>query len=84
MFGELINRIEALIAGQWSHMDETESAPDPELYVDAFARGLSVIRAFDAEHPRLSLAEVAEAVNISRASARKSCNSAMHISLARL
>jgi len=79
MFGELINRIEALIAGQWSHMDETESTPDPELYVDAFARGLSVIRAFDAEHPRLSLAEVAEAVNISRASARRLLATLVHL-----
>jgi IclR family pca regulon transcriptional regulator len=45
--------------------------PDPELYVDAFARGLSVIRAFDAEHKVLSLAEVAEITQISRASARR-------------
>jgi IclR family pca regulon transcriptional regulator len=79
MFGGLDNRIEALIAGQWSHMDKTELAPDPELYVDAFARGLSVIRAFDAEHPRLSLAEVADAVNISRASARRLIATLVHL-----
>ncbi|ASL47879.1 Pca regulon regulatory protein [Burkholderia sp. AD24] len=60
-------------------MDKTDLAPDPELYVDAFARGLSVIRAFDAEHPKLSLAEVAEAVGISRASARRLLATLVHL-----
>ena len=60
-------------------MDKIDLAPDPELYVDAFARGLSVIRAFDAEHRMLSLAEVAEAAGISRASARRLLATLVHL-----
>jgi IclR family pca regulon transcriptional regulator len=45
--------------------------PDPETYVEAFARGLAVIRAFDAEHPVLTLSEVSERTQISRAAARR-------------
>ncbi|WP_224028039.1 IclR family transcriptional regulator domain-containing protein [Paraburkholderia caribensis] len=60
-------------------MEKTELLPDPELYVDAFARGLSVIRAFDAERRMLSLAEVAEATGISRASARRLLATLVHL-----
>jgi IclR family pca regulon transcriptional regulator len=61
-------------------MTETPDAlPDPELYVDAFARGLAVIRAFDAEHRALSLSEVAEAACISRASARRLLATLVHL-----
>jgi IclR family pca regulon transcriptional regulator len=56
---------------QRNQAENLDVSPDPELYVDAFARGLSVIRAFDAEHRVLSLAEVAEMTKISRASARR-------------
>ncbi|MDN4055013.1 IclR family transcriptional regulator C-terminal domain-containing protein [Massilia sp. YIM B02763] len=56
-----------------------EKRPDPELYVDAFARGLAVIRAFDAAKPVRSLAEVAEAVGISRASARRLLGTLVHL-----
>ena len=45
--------------------------PDPETYVEAFARGLAVIRAFDAAHPVLTLSEVSERTQISRAAARR-------------
>ena len=35
--------------------------PEPsDQYVQSFARGLGVIRAFDADHPRMTLSEVAE------------------------
>ncbi|GAA3670110.1 IclR family transcriptional regulator domain-containing protein [Microbacterium marinilacus] len=40
-------------------------------YVQSFARGLAVIRAFDAEHPRLTLSEVAVRAGLTRAAARR-------------
>jgi IclR family pca regulon transcriptional regulator len=40
-------------------------------FVQSFARGLAVIRAFDAVHPELSLAEVARRAELPRAAARR-------------
>ncbi|MGO3147167.1 MAG: IclR family transcriptional regulator domain-containing protein [Leucobacter sp.] len=40
-------------------------------YVQSFARGLSVIRAFDAEHPELTLTDVSKRVGIPAAAARR-------------
>lgn len=40
-------------------------------WVESFARGLAVIRAFDADHRALSLTEVAARAEISRAAARR-------------
>lgn len=40
-------------------------------YVQSFARGLAVIRAFDSAHPSMTLSEVAEAAGITRAGARR-------------
>lgn len=45
--------------------------PDGSTYVQSLARGLAVIRAFDAEHPRQSLSDVARATGMTRASARR-------------
>src|SRR5271165_6383778 len=39
-------------------------------FVQSLERGLSVIRAFDAEHPKLPLSEVAAGTGLSRAAAR--------------
>ncbi|MGO1950712.1 MAG: IclR family transcriptional regulator domain-containing protein [Mycobacteriaceae bacterium] len=39
--------------------------------VQSFARGLSVIRSFDQDHPRLTLAQVAERTGLARATARR-------------
>lgn len=39
--------------------------------VQSLSRGLSVIRAFDAEHPRQTLAQVAEATGLARATTRR-------------
>ncbi|WP_432482102.1 IclR family transcriptional regulator domain-containing protein [Kineococcus esterisolvens] len=39
--------------------------------VQAFARGLAVIRCFDAEHPELGLADVARRTGMARAAARR-------------
>jgi len=48
----------------------TASAPGKD-YVQAFARGLDVIRAFDADHPRMTLSQVAERTGLTRAAARR-------------
>jgi IclR family transcriptional regulator, pca regulon regulatory protein len=49
----------------------TEDSPLDGDYVQSLERGLSVIRAFDADHPKLSLSEVATATGLSRAAARR-------------
>jgi len=43
---------------------------DPD-HVQSLARGLAVIRAFDADHPAMTLSGVAEATGLSRATARR-------------
>ena len=50
-------------------MDAAADAPTSEAFVQSLARGLAVIRAFDADHPSLSLSDVARRVDISRAAA---------------
>jgi len=45
--------------------------PDRREFVQSFARGLAVIRAFDADHPRLTLSEVAARTDVTRAAARR-------------
>src|ERR1700722_5693291 len=40
-------------------------------FVQSLERGLSVIRAFDADHPNLTLSEVAASTGLSRAAARR-------------
>lgn len=54
-------------------MNEAGAAagPEPADFVQSFARGLAVIRAFDAEHPVLTLTEVARRAAISPAAARR-------------
>jgi IclR family transcriptional regulator, pca regulon regulatory protein len=42
-----------------------------DTYVQSFARGLSVIRAFDATHPAQTLTDVATATGLTRAGARR-------------
>lgn len=42
-----------------------------DTYVQSFARGLAVIRSFDALHPAQTLSDVAAAAGLSRASARR-------------
>lgn len=53
--------------------DPAESGHSPERreWIESLARGLSVIRAFDAEHPAMTLSEVAEITGLSRATARR-------------
>lgn len=52
--------------------DPVPASPVPSSeYVQSLARGLSVIRAFDAEHPRRTLSDVARATDLTRATARR-------------
>jgi IclR family transcriptional regulator, pca regulon regulatory protein len=48
-------------------------------YVQSLERGLLVIRAFDAEHPKLSLSEVAASTGLSRAAARRFLHTLVHL-----
>jgi IclR family transcriptional regulator, pca regulon regulatory protein len=48
-------------------------------FVQSLDRGLSVIRAFDAEHPILTLSEVAAATGLSRAAARRFLHTLVHL-----
>ena len=50
--------------------EETDAAPAGE-FVQSLARGLAVIRAFDGEHPELSLSDVARRAELTRAAARR-------------
>lgn len=49
----------------------SDPAPRNPDHVQSLTRGLSVIRAFDGEHPVLSLSEVAERCGLTRAAARR-------------
>jgi IclR family pca regulon transcriptional regulator len=46
-------------------------APRQSHFVQSLSRGLAVIRAFDAEHPDLTLSDVARATGLTRAAARR-------------
>ncbi|GIJ20734.1 IclR family transcriptional regulator [Micromonospora lutea] len=48
-----------------------EAATRSGEYVQSLERGLAVIRAFDAEHPQLTLSEVARTTGLTRAAARR-------------
>ena len=48
-------------------------------FVQSLERGLSVIRAFDADHANLSLSEVAAATGLSRAAARRFLHTLVHL-----
>jgi IclR family transcriptional regulator, pca regulon regulatory protein len=59
------------------HSDEAGTADSD--YVQSLERGLSVIRAFDADHSKLSLSEVAAATGLSRAAARRFLHTLVHL-----
>ena len=60
------------------------SAPDSATYVQSFARGLSVIEAFEGSEHGLTLAEVARRTGLTRASARRSLLTLVELGYARL
>ena len=49
----------------------TQDEPRDSHFVQSFQRGLEVIRAFDGEHPTMTLSEVARATGLARAAARR-------------
>jgi IclR family pca regulon transcriptional regulator len=53
-----------------------EDGPD---FVQSLSRGLSIVRAFDREHPALSLSEVALRVGLARAAARRCLLTLQHL-----
>src|ERR1700685_534578 len=57
-------------AGRLSLSDTREQGHDGD-FVQSLERGLAVIRAFDADHPSLTLSEVATSTGLSRAAARR-------------
>jgi len=52
-------------------MAATASAPRNSEFVQSLERGLAVIRAFDNEHPDLTLSDVARVTGLTRAAARR-------------
>lgn len=54
-----------------SNPNGTEPTGASTDYVQSLARGLSVLRAFDAENPRRTLSDVARATDLTRATARR-------------
>ncbi|WP_434050044.1 IclR family transcriptional regulator domain-containing protein [Marinobacter salarius] len=52
-------------------MDDQVLRPGDRDYVGALASGLEVLQAFDAEHPRMTLSEVATRTDMDRAKARR-------------
>lgn len=50
--------------------DDDDAAPGPT-FVQSLARGLAVIRAFDTDHPELTLSDVARLTGLNRAAARR-------------
>jgi IclR family pca regulon transcriptional regulator len=49
----------------------TQAAARPAHFVQSLERGLGVIRAFDAEHPELTLSDVARITGLTRAASRR-------------
>lgn len=49
-----------------------DATPDPSgQYVQSLARGLSVIRSFDADHPEMSLSDISRRTGLTRATSRR-------------
>jgi IclR family pca regulon transcriptional regulator len=52
---------------------------DPASVVQSLERGLAVIRAFDQQHPELTLSEVARLTGLTRAAARRFLHTLVHV-----
>jgi IclR family pca regulon transcriptional regulator len=52
-------------------VDPVPRSPRSSHFVQSLERGLAVIRAFDADHPELTLSDVARATGLTRAAARR-------------
>jgi len=62
----------------------SEAKKPSDSYVQSFARGLAVIKAFSAERPAQSLTEVAEAAGLTRAGARRILLTLVHLGYVRV
>jgi len=52
--------------------ENADTAPDQSgPYVQSLARGLSVIRAFDGDHPQMTLSDIARSTGLTRATSRR-------------
>ncbi|GAA3749349.1 IclR family transcriptional regulator C-terminal domain-containing protein [Leifsonia bigeumensis] len=52
--------------------ESTGRSPDPSgQYVQSLARGLAVIRSFDADHPEMTLSDIARRTELTRATSRR-------------
>jgi IclR family transcriptional regulator, pca regulon regulatory protein len=63
-----------------ANVDEFEDSKD---YVQSLERGLSVLRAFNADHPHQTLADVAKATDLTRATARRLLHTLVHLGYVR-
>lgn len=52
-------------------LDDTVTDTRPAEFVEALAKGLSILESFDAEHPEMTLSDVARRVGLSPAAARR-------------
>jgi len=52
---------------------------DPRDFSEALARGLRIIESFDRNHRRMTLAETARAVDLPRATVRRSLSTLLHL-----
>jgi IclR family transcriptional regulator, pca regulon regulatory protein len=60
------------------------STPEPsDQYVQSLVRGLSVIRAFDRDHPSMTLSEIAAQTDLTRATARRFLHTLVEIGYVR-
>jgi IclR family pca regulon transcriptional regulator len=64
-----MTKISAEIGSKTAAKNDRPLERDP--FVQSFARGLSIITCFDADNPVMTLSEIAERVNLSRAAARR-------------
>jgi IclR family pca regulon transcriptional regulator len=62
-----------------TEVQEPNATAPGDNYVQSFARGLSVIRAFGPEHPTMTLTQVAERTGMTRAGARRILLTLVHL-----
>jgi IclR family pca regulon transcriptional regulator len=72
------------IAPQSGRDERSDAIPPGDTFVQAFARGLRVIRAFDGRASALTLSEVAEASGLTRAGARRILLTLEHLGYVKL
>ncbi|WP_420748950.1 IclR family transcriptional regulator [Rhodococcus sp. O3] len=65
-----MSEIDTAAAPQQNRSPDDTPAASPD-FVQSLARGLAVVKAFDATHPRRTLSDVAKATGLTRATARR-------------